>query len=134
MKTLEKGLEEKLPKDVIMSVFENRDEIQQEKIEPNELIEELSKSNKRRQPIESNFFESADNVPDPKELSPEHIDLMIFDDLLLQKQKKCEAYYVRGRHSNCDCCICHKTILNYHDKQSEKTQTFLFLSSRPEKH
>jgi len=27
--------------------------------------------------------------------------LMIFDELLLQK--KCEAYYVRGRHSNCDC-------------------------------
>jgi len=28
---------------------------------------------------------------------------MIFDDLLLRKQNKCEAYYVRGRHSNCDC-------------------------------
>ena len=28
---------------------------------------------------------------------------MIFDDLLLQKQNKCEAYYVRRRHSNCDC-------------------------------
>jgi len=28
---------------------------------------------------------------------------MIFDDPLLQKQNKCESYYVRGRHSNCDC-------------------------------
>jgi len=28
---------------------------------------------------------------------------MIFYDLLLQKQNKCEAYYVHGRHSNCDC-------------------------------
>jgi len=28
---------------------------------------------------------------------------MIFDDLLLQKQNKCEIYYFRGRHSNCDC-------------------------------
>ena len=27
---------------------------------------------------------------------------MIFDILLLQKQNKCEAYFVRGRHSNCD--------------------------------
>jgi len=42
-------------------------------------------------------------VPDPKELSPEQKNLMIFDDLLLQKQNKCEAYHVRGRHSNCDC-------------------------------
>lgn len=28
---------------------------------------------------------------------------MIFDDLLLEKQNKCEDYYVRGRHSNVDC-------------------------------
>jgi len=51
----------------------------------------------------SNFYESADDVPDPKELSPEQTNLIIFDDLLLQKQNKCEAYYVRGRLSNCDC-------------------------------
>jgi len=49
------------------------------------------------------ILESADDVPDPKEISPEHKNLFIFDDLLLQKQNKCEAYYVRGRHSNCDC-------------------------------
>ena len=28
---------------------------------------------------------------------------MIFDDLLLERQNKCEAYYTRGRHSNVDC-------------------------------
>ena len=28
---------------------------------------------------------------------------MIFDDLLLEKQSKCECYYIRGRHSNVDC-------------------------------
>ena len=28
---------------------------------------------------------------------------MIFDDLLLEKQNKCECYYIRGRHSNVDC-------------------------------
>jgi len=56
-----------------------------------------------KEPIECNFYESADDVPDPKELSPEQTKLMLFDDLLLQKQNKCKAYYVRGRHSNCDC-------------------------------
>ena len=55
------------------------------------------------EPIECNFYESADDVPDPKEISPEHKNLIIFDDLLLQKQNMCEAYYVRERHSNCDC-------------------------------
>ena len=28
---------------------------------------------------------------------------MIFDDLLLEKQNKCERHYIRGRHSNVDC-------------------------------
>jgi len=28
---------------------------------------------------------------------------MVFDDLMLEKQNKCEAYYIRGRHSNVDC-------------------------------
>ena len=29
--------------------------------------------------------------------------LMVFDDLLLEKQNTCESYYVRGWHSNVDC-------------------------------
>jgi len=65
----------------------------------------LAKNQKTRskETIECNLYESADDVPDPKEISLEHKNLMMFDDLLLQKQNKCEAYYVRGRHSNCDC-------------------------------
>jgi len=104
-KILKKGFEEQLPKEMIMRVCENRDEILQEQISPNQLIEELAKNQKTRskEPIEGNFYELADDVPDPKEISPEDKNLMIFDDLLLQKQNKCEAYYVRGRHSNCDC-------------------------------
>ena len=29
--------------------------------------------------------------------------LMVFDDLLLEKQNTCESYYVKGGHSNVDC-------------------------------
>ena len=29
--------------------------------------------------------------------------IMVFDDLLLEKQITCESYYVRGRHSNVYC-------------------------------
>ena len=104
-KMLRKGFEEQLPKEMIMNIFESRDEILKEQISPNELIHELAKNRKNlsKEPIECNFYESADDVPDPKEISPDHKNLMIFDDLLLQKQNKGEAYYVRGRHSNCDC-------------------------------
>jgi len=102
-KILRKGFEEQLPKEMIMRVFENRDEIR-EQISSNVLIDALAKNQLQhsKEPIECNFYESSD-VPDPAGLSPEHKNLMIFDDLLLQKQNKCETYYVRGRHSNCDC-------------------------------
>jgi len=64
------------------------------------LTEEAAKANecervRNRQPIECNFYESADDVSDPKELSSKHKNLTIFDYLLLQKQNKCEAYNVR---------------------------------------
>jgi len=92
---------------MIMNMFENQDEIQREQISLSVLIEELGKNQNTRsrchEPIECDFHESADDVADPKELSPEEKNLMIFDDLLLQKQNKCEACYIRARHSNCNC-------------------------------
>ena len=45
----------------------------------------------------------ANDVLDPRELDSEDKNLMIFDDLLLEKRNKCECYYIRGRHSNVDC-------------------------------
>ena len=42
-------------------------------------------------------------MPDLRDLNPEDKNLMVFDDLLLEKQNKCECYYIRGRHSNIDC-------------------------------
>ena len=49
--------------------------------------------------IDCYFFEISDDVPDPKELNPEDKNLMVFDDLLLEKQNACEKYYARGRHT-----------------------------------
>ena len=85
---MRKGFEEQLPKEMIMRVFENRDEIQREQISPNELIHELAEKEgpsvqrtKPSEPIEFNFYESADDVPDPNEISLEHKNLMILNDL-----------------------------------------------------
>ena len=110
-----------------MRVFENRDEILWEQISPNELIHELAKNRKNlsKEPIECNFYELADDVPDPKEISPEHKNLMIFDDLLLQKQNKCEAYYVRGRYSNCDCLYLNQNYFKFWFKYKQSQFEYL---------
>jgi len=108
-----------------MNLFEHQNEIQREQISPSVLFEALAKNQRSRskEPIECSFYESADDVPDPKELSPEQKNLMIFDDLLLQKQNKCEAYYVRGRHSNCDCLYLSQNYFKLPWQKYEKIQT-----------
>ena len=41
------------------------------------------------------FYQLSQVFPDPRELSSEKKNLMVFDDLLLEKQNKYESYYVR---------------------------------------
>ena len=48
--------------------------------------------------VECKFYETTEDVPDPREISSEKKNIMVFDDLLLEKQNTRESYYVRGRH------------------------------------
>ena len=63
----------------------------------------MAKDIRDKSDVESKFYESAEDVPDTRELSSQKKNLMVFDDLLLEKQIKYESCYVRGRHSNVDC-------------------------------
>ena len=80
-----------------------RNEIQSSQVPPSLVIKQWIETINKESDIKSYFFESASDVPDPRELSNEDKNLMIFDDLLLERQNKTESYYVRGRHSNVDC-------------------------------
>ena len=99
---LKKAFEENLPKECILRLFDMSEEIENSQIPLSIIIQEWTKSIKKSD-IECSFFETGSDVPDPSELNHEDKNLMIFDHLLLEKQNKCECYYVRGRHSNVDC-------------------------------
>ena len=58
-------------------------------------FEEMAKGIRYKSDVECNFYKSAEDVPDPRELSSEKKNLMVFDNLLLENQNKCESYYVR---------------------------------------
>ena len=83
-------------------MFNTRDEIQNRQIPPSIVIQECAKSIKNESNVKCNSFEMASDVPDPRDLNSEDKNLMIFDVLLLERQNKCECYYIRGRHSNVD--------------------------------
>ena len=72
-------------------------------ISPISIVEEMAKEIRDKSDVVCNFYQSAEDVPDHSELSLEKKNLMLFDDLLLEKQNTCESYYVRERHSNVDC-------------------------------
>ena len=63
----------------------------------------MAKDIRDKYDAECKFHESTEDVPDTRELSSQKKNLMVFDDLLLEKQITCESFYVIGRHSNVDC-------------------------------
>lgn len=99
---LKKAFEEKLPKEAIVNLFNSRDEIMNLNFSPAKIVEEMAKNIDYASDIDCSFFETAEDVPDPRDLNAEKKNLMVFDDLLLEKQNTCEKYYIRGRHSNVD--------------------------------
>ena len=96
-KILKKAFEEKLPKEAIIRLFDNQAEIMKLNASPLAIVEEMAKNiDTTKSDLACSFYESAEDVPDPSDISSENKNLMIFDDLLLEKQNKCESYYIRG--------------------------------------
>ena len=62
----------------------------------------MAKEIRDKSDVVCEFYQSAEVVPEPRELSSEKSNLMVFDDLSLEKQNTCESYYFGGIHSNVD--------------------------------
>ena len=77
----------------MLRFFNNQDEIMQRNdVSPIQLLELIAKTQRNESDIECKFYESPSDVLYPKELSSNKKNLMVFDDLLLERQNKCEAY------------------------------------------
>ena len=66
---LKKALEEKPPKEVIVRLFENQNEITNMGIFSISIVEEMAKEIRDKFDVECNFYQSAEDVPEPRELS-----------------------------------------------------------------
>ena len=70
-----------LPKEVFIRLFENQHEITDFGISPISVVEEIAKEIRDKSDVVCNIYQSAEDVPDPRELSSEKKNLMVFDDL-----------------------------------------------------
>ena len=83
---LNKLFVEKLPKEVIIIHFENQNEIMDLGISPISIVEEMAKEITDKSDVECNFYQCAEDVPDPRELSSEKKNIMQFDDCYLKNK------------------------------------------------
>ena len=128
---LKKAFEEKLLKElVIIRLFENQNEITDLSISLISIVEEMAKEIREKYDVECNLYQSAEDVPDPRDLSSQKKNLMVFDDLLLDKQNTCGSYYVRGRHSNVDCFYLANNYLKLPCQTIRENANFICLFSQ----
>ena len=121
------SFKENLPKEYILRLFNMREEIQNSQAPLSIVVQEWAKSIKKKSDVKCNFFETDSDVPDPKDLNPKDKNLMIFDDLILEKQSKCKAYYTRGRHSNVDCFYLSQNYFLLRRKSIRTNSNFICL-------
>ena len=99
-KIIKSGFDHGLSKEQIANLFNNQVSLAQAGVNPFDAIEKFT--GPRENKITAKFFDDCTEIPDPSELDPCVKHLMVFDDCYLGKQNKSEAYYTRGRHSNCE--------------------------------
>src|SRR6218665_3143403 len=68
-KILKKAFEEKLPKDAIIGLFGCQDEIMRLNLSPTSVVEEMAKNLNNKSDINCQFYETSEDVPDPRDLS-----------------------------------------------------------------
>lgn len=96
---VEEGFKRGLSKREVSEIFKNKELIEKNGISVFDVINKMSSQGH----IECSFYEDADKNPDPRELNKQTKNLIIFDDLMTEKQNTCVKYYTRGRHNNVNC-------------------------------
>ena len=96
---MKRAFEKGLSKNQVNELFKNQNKLAPGE-DPEEFIENYEGSCKGG--INATFSDNVEDIPDPSEHDPMRKNLLIFDDVMLGPQNKCEAYYTRGRHNNVD--------------------------------
>ena len=98
-----------------------------------EAIKNLNREKEiKESPIDAEFHETSENIPDPSDIDRSIRNIIVFDDIMTdKKQTMPEAYYTRGRSANCDCIYLSQnyTHLPLHTIRSNSNFMIFFKSS-----
>lgn len=107
-KCLIEGFKNGLPKSTILELIRSARGIKTEESSIDEFAFGLrvirDDENKKPSDIEAEFYDSAEDIPNPTELDSNLRNLIIFDDIMMDKKQTVpELYHTQSRSMNCDC-------------------------------
>ena len=126
-KILKGAFEKGLTKEAVFALFQNQKKIREKNFDINELFDELKNMFSSGTKINAEFYEKKEEVPDPRAFSSEKKNLVIFDDVMLEKQSNIESYYTRGRHHNIDCFYLTQDFFTIPKRTIRENSNFLCL-------
>src|SRR6266853_3026210 len=115
------GFKHKLTKEQIKKIFENQDELKD--IPINTLCEICTNDDGK---ITVSAFKTNIDVPDPNSMDSTKKNLMIFDDVMLQKQRIIEEYYTKGRHNSIQVFYISQHSLRFQNQLYEVMPIYYF--------
>ena len=131
-KILKAVFEYGLTKEAVYALFENQDAIRKKGFEVEKLFEEMKELFPTGTKIKADFIEDGKDVPDPRTFSCRNKNLIIFDDVMLEKQNPIKAFYTGGRHHNINCFFLAQDFFTIERNSIRQNMNFLCLFDQPD--
>ena len=103
---LKYGFENRLDKQHIVNLLKINDQINELNLDPIDLIKTFGcvLADNMKGNISIQCYENSCEIPDPKEFNKNDKNLIVFDDIMCDKnQSAADSFYTRARHNNIDC-------------------------------
>ena len=128
------GFHNNFDKHYIYNLFNDRKDMKEKDIDPYILTKEIGETYSNHNPIKCEvFFLNGEDIKDPRQLNSSDKNLMNFDDVLLEKQNKCNDFYIRVRHSNVDCFYLSQNYLRLPRQTIRENSNFICLFKQDNK-
>ena len=127
---LKAGFDNQLPKSEIVEILKHESLINEHNETPERIAIglglELDEEDKGD--ISCEFFTNANDIPDPKEFNIGDKNLIIFDDIMTDKNQSAPgAFFTRSRHNNIDCIYISQNYYHLPRHTIRSNSNFLIL-------
>ena len=100
--------ENRLDEEHIVNLLKINDQINEQNLDPIGIIKTvgciLADNHVKKKNITIQCYENSCEIPDPKEFNKNDKNLIVFDDIMCDKnQSAADSFYTRARHNNIDC-------------------------------